>query len=439
MKVNYYNHNNTAGIVKYSCGIIFILFTFFYLYFLQGEILSKAQFVYSHGKTAYSIFWGAIIITLILRVIQLPIQKFLNLPIKIHAISFIPSFLLLTIICHISSTAIDNYEMGWLWLIILLFIISISLLSKFSIYLDSLWGNNMLRPSSLHTYLWPNFLIFILAILLCATCNPVNEVNFYEQKVERLILIGNYKDALNVGRKSLDTNLRLSNLRMYALSKLDQLPECLFDYPQYYGSLGLLCVPDTNSLLYRIDAKDICEYLGVQCDSSTHSTDDYFTSVKLRQQIVSDSLMGIELVKSNNPDSLKQEIELKYEILKCDKKRIDDYILCGLLLDRNIDAFKEMLDKAYTVEVSKDSVVSVENLPIAYREALVMIYPEIGDTTMIKLYSRFLDLKESVKDSTASSNITRKTRISNSTTKTFGNTFWWYYFNPKITKSNNLQ
>ena len=149
--------------------------------------------------------------------------------------------------------------------------------------------------------------------------------------------------------------------------------------------------------------------------------------------------MGIELAKSNNPDSLKQEIELKYEILKRKKKRIDDYILCGLLLDRNIDTFKEMLDKAYTVEVSKDSVVSVENLPIAYREALVMLYPEIGDTTMIKLYSRFLDLKESVKDSTASSNITRKTRISNSTTKTFGNTFWWYYFNPKITKSNNLQ
>ena len=122
--------------------------------------------------------------------------------------------------------------------------------------------------------------------------------------------------------------------------------------------------------------------------------------------------------------------------MKKEKKRIDDYILCGLLLDRDIDGFKEKLDKTYTGESFTDSVVPVESLPKAYREAMVMIYPEIGDTVMLELYTRFLDLRESVKDSTASSNITRRERIENDKPGTFGNTFWWYYYNPNITKKD---
>ena len=108
--------------------------------------------------------------------------------------------------------------------------------------------------------------------------------------------------------------------------------------------------------------------------------------------------------------------------------------MCGLLLDRNIDAFKEKLDKLYSNEIFSDSVVPVESLPRAYREAMVMIYPEIGDTTMLQLYTSYLDLKESEKDSTASSNITRRKKIENDKSRTFGNTYWWYYYNPNITQ-----
>jgi len=195
-------------------------------------------------------------------------------------------------------------------------------------------------------------------------------------------------------------------------------------------------VSDTSQRLYRFDSNDICEYLGVRCDSGILTTADYFKSVVFRQQLVADSLMSIELARSSNPDSLQDEINSHYEILKKEKKRIDDYILCGLLLDRDIDGFKEKLDKTYTGESFTDSVVPVESLPKAYREAMVMIYPEIGDTVMLELYTRFLDLRESVKDSTASSNITRRERIENDKPGTFGNTFWWYYYNPNITKKD---
>ena len=47
-----------------------MLFSFCYLFFLQGEILAEAQFVYSKGITSYNILIGAIIITVILQIVQ---------------------------------------------------------------------------------------------------------------------------------------------------------------------------------------------------------------------------------------------------------------------------------------------------------------------------------------------------------------------------------
>lgn len=427
-----YNHN-TAGIIKHSCGIIFILFSFFYLFFLQGEMLSKAQYVLSQGATTYSIFWGALIITAVLRLLQLPVERFVKVPIRFHALTYIPSMLFLTVLCDVSCAATEGTSSGGWWLGVLFILALFFALSRGADYVEQAFNNTQNYSNRLSPLLWPNFSVLMLVILCFTTCNSATDVNMYEQKTERLILEEKYEDALEIGDKSLSTNLRLTNLRMFALSKSGQLPERLFDFPQYYGSDGLLCVSDTNKLLYRFSAKDICSYLGVECDSNVHSTEDYFNSVLFRQQLVADSLMGIELERSENPDSLKNQIEYRYNRLKNEKKRIDDYILCGLLLDRNIDAFKQKINTIYASEVISDSVVPVESLPIAYREAMVMVYPEIGDTAMIKLYGRYLDLRDSEKDSTISSNITRRTKIDANSPRTFGNTFWWYYYNPKIT------
>lgn len=436
--MNAYSHNNnTAGIIRHSCGIIFILFSFLYLYFLQGELISKAQYVLSNGTTTYSIFWGALIITAVLRLIQIPISKYIKVPVRYHALSYLPSMTLLTALCDVASATTKGESSGgwWLGLIVLFFLFY--LLVRFAVYIDSALYTNPKWSNKLSPYLTSNSIAFLLIIFCCGTCNSSTDVDMYEQKVERLVLNNDYEDAIRVGEKSLNANLRLTNLRMYALSEQGLLADRLFDYPQYYGSEGLLCVSDTGRHLYRFDARDICQYLGVPCDSNIHTTTDYFNSVVFRQQLVADSLMGIELARSNNPDSLQGQIDMHYEKLKTDKRRIDDYILCGLLLDRNIDGFKEKLDELYSKEYFSDSVVPVDSLPRAYREAMVMIYPEIGDTMMLEQYATYLDLKESEKDSTVSSNITRRKKIGENSPRTFGNTYWWYYYNPKITRKRS--
>lgn len=431
------NQNNAAGIVRYSCGIIFILFTFLYLFYLQGEILCKAQYVFSKGTTSYSIFWGALILTIVLRLLQIPVSKYMNVSIRFHALTYIPSILILTVICDVCSSAVNGSSSGGWWLGFPFMLAVFYFMTKFADYIDTALYTSPSRTKRLSPYLMTNSVVMIAIILSCATCNSSTDVDMYEQKIERHILNGDYEKAIETGRKSLSTNLRITNLRMFALSKLGKLPDCLFDYPQYYGSDGLLCVSDTNHLRYRFDSNDICAYLGVPCNSGINTTSDYFKSVLFRQQLVTDSLMSIELARSTNPDSLQDEIASQYEKLQKDKKHIDDYILCGLLLDRDIDGFKEKLDKSYTGESFTDSVVPVESLPRCYREAMVMIYPEIGDTIMLEQYSRYLDLRESIQDSTASSNLTRREKIEKDKPSTFGNTFWWYYYNPNITKNKN--
>ena len=273
-----------------------------------------------------------------------------------------------------------------------------------------------------------NLLLLLLAMLWCGSCHSASDVNLYEQKVERLVSIGDYESALKVGKKSLNSNRRLSNLRMYALSRIDSLPDHLFDFPQYYGINGLLCVSDTNDVYYRIDAVDICSYLGLNKLSNIKSTEQFFNEVVYNQQLSIDSLMGVELYKSSNPDSLKDDVRNRYNNLKIAKRRIDDYILCGLLLERKLDRFKIQINKSYGFNVNSDSIVPATKLPKHYREALVMVYPNIEDTLMLKQYDDYLKLKDQYKDSVVCSNRTRRV---------YGNTFWWYYDNPSISLTNN--
>ena len=324
MIIHYSDNKNTAGIVRHSCGILFILFSFCYLYFLQGELISKAQYVFSNGMTTYSIFWGALIITVVLRIIQIPAEKFVTIPLRYYALTYIPSFLVLSVICDVNHDVFENFSLGWWWLGIPFVLCLFYFLSKFAVLVDTDTKNNQRGYGSI-PYLWPNFIILIIVMVFCGTCHSATDVDMYEQKIERLLLEKDYDKALNVGLKSVDSNLRLTNLRMYALSKTGKLPQCLFEYPQYYGLDGLLCVTDTSSHCYRFDSSDICSYIGVPCDSSIHDSEQYFKKMSIVQLLVSDSIMDIERLKSEHNDSIDLMTQYRYERLKNRKKIIQTF------------------------------------------------------------------------------------------------------------------
>ena len=95
-----------------------------------------------------------------------------------------------------------------------------------------------------------------------------------------------------------------------------------------------------------------------------------------------------------------------------------DYLLCGYLLDRNIDAFAANVTKYYEVN---DSVA----LPKHYKEALVMYThlrsnPRViyNNNVMNTDFEDFQKLEKSVADERE-----RQTALRD----TYGNTYWYYY------------
>ena len=423
MTYNYKENERTAGIVRHSCGILFMLFAFAYLFFMQGDLIAKAQYAFSEGVTSYSTLLGAIIITALLRILQIPVDRFLKLPTRFHVITYIPSILILTILCDANEQVVQKFSLGWWWIGIPLALAATYLLAQLAKYLESY----VLASASYNNtspYLWPNFAILAALLLWCGNCHSAHDDYMFEQKVERLILDGDYEEALKVGQKSLAANRRLTNLRMFALDQLGVLPERLLDYPQYFAHDGLICIADTDTIANKFSARNVFDSFGCYPDAHVKTSSQYFQLLEERLMLTEDSLMSIELSKSTNKDSLQNEIDKRYIQLKQERRRIDNYILCSMLLDRDLDAFTEKIKQTYSDSQNPDTVIPLDSLPKVYREALIMVYPELGDTLMLKKYGEYVELKESEKDSTVSSNITRRQ---------FGNTFWWYYFNNAIT------
>ena len=396
MNRNNPNRQKTAGIIRFSCGILSFLFSFCYLYFLQGEILAEAQYVYSGGITTYSLLAGAIIIPVVLQVLQWIVCKLSQLPPRWYALSYLPSMLVLAIITDVNRASIINFSFGdWVWIVpavIAAYIIVVIIVKR----VDA--GYNFV-PHDVWSQAFPNYIILFILILAVGSIPNSSDVYHFELKAERLILNKDYDGALEVGDRSLKASARLTQLRMYALSKQGQLADRLFEYPQYYASKGLLDVTD-NQPDYRFNSQRICFYLGALCGASIKSTDRYY------QLMLADSLWN---------------------------KNTADYYLCALLLDKRLEDFQQQLPKYYNLA---DSVPNAyDALPRVFREAFLVIgQPEaamqgsivvendtlavFSDTVLVQQFREYNEMKAKLADPIE--------RI-NRTHRQFGKTFWWYY------------
>lgn len=372
-----------------------MLFSFCYLFFLQGEILAEAQFVYSEGVTSYNILIGAIVITVILQIVQWLVCLVSHLPSRWHALSYLPSMLLLAILTDVNREAIAHFSFGaWLWVapcVLFAYFLLVIAIRK----LDN---DVSIYRLDIKSQLYPNFIVLFFMMLGVGAIPQSTDVYHYELKAERLILAKDYEGAAAVGKKSLRSSARLTQLRMYALSKQGLLPECLFDYPQHYGSQGLLDIADTSSL-ERFTSQDICFHMGAFCGKSIHTSDRYY------RLMLGDTISNRHTV---------------------------DYFLCSLLLDKKLSEFLRQLPRYYNLS---DSIPGAyDSLPRAYREALLQIGKKpyalqgkivvgadtlaiLSNVEMVHRFCEYNERKASLKDETE--------RV-NKIHREFGDTYWWY-------------
>ncbi len=373
------SYKRAVRILTGACGLLFSAFSFIYLYLFQGDVLGALHYSLSQGKTHYSPLAGAIIITLVLLIFRWGINGLLGLKGSVRSLSYFPSCLLLGVLTDVNRSLYHggNFADKWLWLLPLLLIMYVGVV----FVLRRIFRHWLDHESSIIGLINSNLAILLILCLMTA-CIGNSDINFHhELAIENAIREKDYKAARKVGYESLDPSRTLTVLRAYALSREGTMGEHLFEYPQYYGSDGLLFSSSSQGTL-RLDADSLYNYLGAK-PYTAESTTDFLARI------------------------CRDEVG-KHTAL--------DYYLSALLLDKKLDKFASVVE---------DSFFEQDTLPRYYREA-IMLYKQshpaypcvLNDTLMIQRLQEFDKLQKEY-----TSPVEQKNRMR----REFGDTYWWYY------------
>lgn len=379
MTRNYPANNGT--LLQTACAIVFLLFVFVYLYFFQADLLSMVQHVLSGGATHYDRTIGTVIITAVLYLVHIGARRLGGLDRVCHALSYFPSLLMLAALTDVEvDFSVSPLRGLWLWLapLLLAVYVFLSLAVKYN------WIETLLPSYSAPiSVLWKNLLLMACMFITVCLCGNNDSVLHYRLRVERLLGSGAYSKALMVGDKSDETDASLTMLRAYALSRSGQLGERLFEFPLTGGSYALL--PDGK---------------GVRC--LLYPEDRIVRALSIRKK----------------GDMTPMEYLLYIERNGLGRKPVTDYILCGYLLDRNIDAFVNAIRRKYSL--------TSPSLPKHYKEALTL-YTHLRANPVLVFHNEVLDA-----DYADFQNLERKytdLRERESYVRDmYGDTYWFYYF-----------
>ena len=295
--------------------------------------MAVAQHVYSGGQTHYNRLVGAVLITLLLQLLQLLVYAFLRLRKRSHALTYLPSMLILGMLTDVSSDVDLHNSMGaWWWAFPLMIVIwlPVALLCR---ALQDVEPD--VEPTGLLSRaMWMNMLTMALMIIGVAFVSNTNAVFHYRMRMESCLLKNDFAGALEEGRKSLESDANLQMLRMYALSRRGELGERLFTYPVVAKSEAMLPVSgESRFLMYPVDS--LYKFLGAK-PSGGMTTSRYLELMQRRDSVVN--------------------------------KSVADYQLCGLLIDKKLDAFVKMLVGYYSTQ----DTLKTDLLPKHYREAMTL-------------------------------------------------------------------
>ena len=315
-----YKTNGTVTL-KVMCAVVFLVFTFCWLYAFQADTMAVLQHRLSEGRTTYNRTVGAVVITALLWVLQLLISM-----LRVHrfafALSFLPSMLALACL---SAGGLSP----WLCLPVLL------------VWGAVYYGAHRMRafqdkkaPTGLFSRcMWVNLLQMVLMMLGVASVSNTDAIDHFKAHAEVALLHGQTDEALRVGNRSLETDESLTMLRAFALAQRQELADRLFEYPIAGNGNDLL--PDMK-------------------DSRSHLL-----------MLSADSLWTTLGGRPATPMTTRRFLDLLAQRDTLPRRVVGDYRLCAHLVDRRLDDFARLLPIYY-------NKVSADSLPRYYREALFL-------------------------------------------------------------------
>lgn len=258
--------------MRMACAVLFVLFTFCYLFFYQADILTVGQHILSGGMTHYNKWVGAVLITLVLMLLQVGMYGLTKLQNRFHAVTYLPSFVVLTFITSVSRHLDDGFTLGpWLWGLPLLVVVIAAL-----IYIGRQYQEIERDVPSVHPFtsiFWINLSTLFVGMILTLSCSQGDETFHQRMRMEQLIIARDYEGALRVGSYGkLKDDSCMTMLRIYALAREHALGDRLFSYPLEGGADAMLpngsnvramILPDSiivNTTKYSKDYR-LCRYL----------------------------------------------------------------------------------------------------------------------------------------------------------------------------------
>ncbi len=378
---------NNSTLVVSLCAIVFISYTFIYIYFTQSDVLAMMQHVLSGGLTHYDKLVGSIIITIVLYALQIGISKLAGFCGKYYALTFFPSLLLLSVLTTVNPNfGYVPFSPVWIWLaplLVILYIIIIIVFRK-----NKISSSVSLTRGTMIGEVWINLLVLSAMFILVSVFGTTNKIFRYQMQMEVLLKKNQWAEALEVAETYPHTDASLTMLRAYALSRSGQLGERFFEYPVAGGSNSLLPYK-TEVRSIMISESELTKPLSIRKKGKDVKAMDYL-------KYISDN--GIAM------------------------KPVTDYLLCGYLLDRDLDSFVKLLKKKY-------NTVST-TLPKHYKEALTLYnhlrsHPLIvySDEVMEADYSDFKKIEHQFENQTERMSYLKDY---------YGKTYWFYYHYPHL-------
>ena len=368
--------------IRVVCAIVFVLFSWCWVFYFQRDLLTMAQHVLSNGLTHYNHFAGAVVITVVLLFLQNLVHKITRLNKSFYSLTFFPSMLFLGMLTNITPDpdgGIAHDFSGWLAILLLVVWGGIAYVSTKLQELDDDPNPNILSRS-----MWVNLLILVFQMMITAGIANTNAVFHYRMRAERCLLDGDIDGALAAGKKSLECDETLVMLRMQALARKDALGEQLFEYKVCGTSKTILPTNDSISRLLLYPADSIYKFIGAV---PAHKMEP---------------MHYLKLVQRK--DSVPSKV-------------VTDYLLSGYLIDKEIDTFAREVSKYYPMN---------DSLPKHYREAMVL-YTHLRskpvavyrNTVMDEDYDNFRDLR---------SQYPKKMEQKGKVEEEYFGTYWYYYW-----------
>lgn len=378
MGYNKSDMKNSTAVIQAVCAIVFCAFSFAYLYFMQADIMAMAQHVLSKGATHYDRLIGAVLITLFLQIVQVGFFIFTRLYRYTHALTYFPSLLILAVISDVSPRIDFGLDWGaWVWIVPLLLVLWYIL-----VFIFRGASPKAKDPEGLFSrMMWVNMLTMAVMFFLVGITGNTDSVFHYRMRAERCLLKKDNKGALDAGIKSLETDSCLTMIRVYALAREGKLGEELFSYPIKGTSsdivptkTGAHCMMYPNDSIYR--------FLGAIPRKDMRAT-DYLRA----------------LLRSGQASAA-----------------VKDYVLCGLLIDKKIDAFASALPRFYDIN---------DSLPRNYREALTL-YTHIRSNPQVVYHNNVMDTDFKDMQMLEKQYHTFAER-KKAVYEQYKGTYWWYY------------